>query len=141
MLISAEGGNLDVCCWDTTREELETVARREVDVPFRGILSADNFHGKAFLTKSIIHFVAYLKTFKRDTWTNLGMNIFSTSTINSYESSNALFYYAFNSASPTSMDSTDDLLNRVIEQYRDTVGCRYSYTNSRQISHQGIYTL
>ena len=120
--------------------ELQPIAQRQVDVPFL-IMATDSRHLKAGLLKSLIDLIAHLKAVEADARTNLSHHLMWLRAIHLHHFINSHFHDALYRSPPASMYSTDSLMLRVVEQYRDTVGCRDTDAYVADISHQGIHTL
>ena len=91
--------------------------------------------------KGVVHLVAYLETVKADARTNLGNDICRTRTIDFRHLADGFLYNTLDCAPPPGMNGTDGMMYGVIEQYRNAVSCRYTYTEPRDISHQRINAL
>ena len=120
--------------------ELQPIAQRQVDVPFL-IMATDSRHLKAGLLKSLIDLIAHLEAIETDTWAYLGHHLLRLRAIRPRHLGDSSLYDALYSPPPASVNGTDGLMLRVVEQYRDTVGCRDTDAYVADISHQGIHTL
>ena len=120
--------------------ELQTIAQRQVDVPFC-ITTTYQWHLEASLRKSVVDLIAYFEAVEADAWTYLSYHILWLGTIGFCHLADGHFYDALYRSPPACVNGTDGMVRWVVEQHRDTIGCRDADADTADIRHQGIHTL
>ena len=91
--------------------------------------------------KGVVNLVAHLETVKADARTNLSNDICRTRAIDFRHLADGFLYDTLDCAPPPGMNGTDGVMYGVVEQYRNAVSRRDTYTKPRNVSHQRINAL